>query len=88
MAAPYHRNNAGNRLSIDAFLAPPDKARAIARASGADYLVACIAMKRMQIMAERAPRGLAAELIAGRIQDWLEAIDIKALPNAIYRIKR
>ena len=31
---------------------------------------------------------LAAELIAGRVPDWLEAIDIKAQPNAIYRIKR
>jgi len=88
VAAPYHRNNAGNRLSIDAFMARPQDARAIAQGSGADYLVACTAMKRMQIMAERAPQGLAAELIAGRVPDWLEAIDIKAQPNAIYRIKR
>ncbi|MEI2736367.1 MAG: hypothetical protein V9G24_17290 [Rhodoblastus sp.] len=88
VAAPYHRNNAGNRLSIDAFMAPPAEARGIALASGADYLAACTAMKRMQIMAERAPQGLAAELIAGRVPDWLEALDIKAAPNAIYRIRR
>ena len=69
-------------------MARPQDARAIAQGSGADYLVACTAMKRMQIMAERAPQGLAAELIAGRVPDWLEAIDIKAQPNAIYRIKR
>lgn len=88
VAAPYHRNNTGNRLSIDAFMARPDEAHAIVRASHADYLVACTAMKRMQIMAERAPQGLTAAMIAGRVPDWLEAVDVAAKPNAIYRIRR
>ncbi|MFT4097163.1 MAG: hypothetical protein QM651_08550 [Rhodoblastus sp.] len=88
VAAPYHRNNAGNRLSIDAFLATPDEARKIVAASGADYLVACPLMRRMRIIAARAPQGLAAELIAGRVPDWLEALPIRAEPNAIYRIRR
>ena len=88
VAAPYHRNNAGNRLSILAFMAEPAEARDIVTASGADYLVACPLMKRMQIMAGLAPKGLAAELIAGRVPDWLEPLDFKAEPNAIYRIKR
>ena len=88
VAAPYHRNNGGNRLSVDTFLASPDEARRIARASGADYLVACPLMKRMEIMAERAPNGLAAALIAGRVPDWLAPLDIHAKPNAIYRITR
>ncbi|MFV0280934.1 MAG: hypothetical protein ACK5JM_09280 [Rhodoblastus sp.] len=88
IAAPYHRNNAGNRLSIDVFMAEPAAAAKIARASGADYLLACPAMARMQIMAERAPQGLAAALMAGRIPDWLEPLAIKAGPNTIYRIRR
>jgi len=88
VAAPYHRNNAGNRLSIDTFLAPPDEARNIALSSGADYLLACPPMKRMEIMAQRAPHGLAAALIAGRVPDWLAPLDLSAQPNAIYRIKR
>ena len=88
VAAPYHRNNAGNRLSIDTFLASPDEARRIAVSSGADYLVACPLMKRMEILAKRAPQGLAAELIAGRAPGWLEPLDIQAQPNTIYRIRR
>lgn len=88
IAAPYHRNNSGNRLSIDAFMATPADAHKIAASSGADYLVACPAMKRLEIMAKRAPEGLAAALIAGRIPEWLEPIETKAQPNAIYRIRR
>ncbi|MCB1541621.1 MAG: hypothetical protein KDJ25_12535 [Rhodoblastus sp.] len=88
VAAPYHRNNAGNRLSIDTFLASPEEARGIAVSSGADYLVACPLMKRMEILAKRAPHGLAAELIAGRAPGWLEPLDIQAQPNTIYRIRR
>ena len=88
VAAPYHRNNAGNRLSIEAFLAKPDEARKIIAASGADYLVACTLMKRRRIMAAHAPRGLAAELLAGRAPEWLKPLDVRAEPNVIYRIVR
>ncbi|HMN73823.1 MAG TPA: hypothetical protein PKA55_18330 [Rhodoblastus sp.] len=88
VAAPYHRNNAGNRLSIDVFMASPEEARKLAVASGADYLVACPLMQRTRIMAQRAPEGLAAALIAGRVPDWLEPMAIDAKPNAIYRILR
>ena len=88
VAAPYHRNNAGNRLAIEAFLAKPDEARKIIAASGAEYLVACTLMKRMRIMAAHAPQGLASELLAGRAPEWLKLLDVRAAPNVIYRIVR
>ena len=88
VAAPYHRNNVGNRSSVDTFLAAPEDARKIALASGANYLVACTQMKPMEIMARRAPEGLAAALIARHIPDWLEPLDSKASPNTMYRIRR
>lgn len=88
VAAPYHRNNVGNRLSIDTFLASPEDAHNVALSSGADYLVACPLMKRMEIMANRAPNGLAAALIAGRVPDWLTPLDLQAKPNTMYRIVR
>lgn len=87
IAAPYHRDNHGNRLSVDAFMATPEKAEEIVRRSHADYVVACSALKQMHIMAEAAPNGLAAALIAGRIPDWLEPVDAKAQPNAAFRVR-
>lgn len=88
LAAPYHRDNPGNRLSLDVFMASPDKARAFAQASGADYLVFCGALKQAHIMAERAPNGLAAALLAGRAPDWLEPLDVKAAPEQAFRIRK
>ncbi len=40
-AAPYHRNNHGNRLVADAFLSPPAQAEAILRTAGAGLLLWC-----------------------------------------------
>ncbi|MDE2361868.1 MAG: hypothetical protein KGM42_04245 [Hyphomicrobiales bacterium] len=88
LGAPYHRNNSGNRLVIDAFLAPPDKAKALVENSGADYLVICPRQMQAVTIAERAPAGLAAALIAGHIPDWLAPIDIDAAPNMAFRVRR
>lgn len=41
LAAPYHRNNAGNRAMIDFFAASPDTAHTLATRIGARYVVAC-----------------------------------------------
>lgn len=41
IAAPYHRNNAGNAAMYRFFLGAPDRARAIARHWGVDYVVVC-----------------------------------------------
>ncbi len=77
LAAPYHRDNDGNRAVIDAMLASPDKARDILMAHHVTYVMTCAGLKETAVMAERAPHGLAAALIAGRIPQWL-----KPLPNS------
>lgn len=41
IAAPYHRNNAGNLASYRFFLSTPARSRAIAQSVGADYVVLC-----------------------------------------------
>ena len=88
IAAPYHRDNHGNRLVLVALLARPADAEPIVRASGADYVVICPALRQAQIIAERAPDGLAAALIAGRAPDWLTPLEAKAAPNLVYAVKR
>ena len=85
--APYHRNNHGNRLVIDGFMAKPDEAEKIVRASGADYLVICPVQMQAVTIARRAPDGFAAALIAGRIPDWLVPIAVNAGPNMAFRIR-
>jgi hypothetical protein len=71
LAAPYHRNSAGNRMAIDTFLAAPQEARALATRSGAAYLAFCNDLVQADVMARRAPDGLAAALMRGERFDWL-----------------
>ncbi|HEY1735595.1 MAG TPA: hypothetical protein VGG12_03020, partial [Methylovirgula sp.] len=76
LAAPYHRDNDGNRAVIDAMLATPGKAHDILISHHATYLVTCAGLKETEVMARRAPQGLAAALVAGRIPTWLKPVSI------------
>ena len=87
IGAPYHRGNHGNRLALDALLASPAEAEKIVRASGAAYVVICGALRQATIIAERAPDGLMAALLAGRTPDWLIRLDVKSEPNVAFAIK-
>lgn len=81
IAAPYHRNTAGNRLFYAAFLGPPEGARAALGHWGVTYLVDCPSS-----FAELGPppRGsLLAALREGSPPAWL-----RALPGgAVYRVE-
>lgn len=77
-AAPYHRNNHGNRIVADAFLATPEQAEARLRAAGAELVVWCPHQKPPSALVAAAPQGLAAALARGEIPAWLER---KALPE-------
>ncbi|QGM46612.1 hypothetical protein [Methylocystis heyeri] len=68
-AGPYHRDNHGNRIVIDAFLAPPDQAERILRAAGARLLLWC--HYEPGGFAKKAPDGLGAALARGEIPSWL-----------------
>lgn len=85
-AAPYHRDNAGNRLVFDALLAAPDTARDLVASSGADYVALCANAGQTKVVAARAPDGLAAQLLAGRTPAWLEPVALPS-PQKIYRVK-
>ncbi len=77
-AAPYHRNNHGNRIVADAFLATPEQAEAMLRAAGAELVVWCPDQKPPSALVAAAPQGLAAALARGETPAWLER---KALPE-------
>lgn len=71
-AAPYHRDNHGNRVVVDAYLAEPGGAEKILRAAGADLLIWCASEARDSTLSKRPEASLAAGLARGEIPDWLE----------------
>ncbi len=69
LAAPYHRGAHGI-LAVDAIFTGSDP-EATLRASGASYLAVCTGDVELHNMADRAPSGLAAQLIRGGRPTWL-----------------
>ncbi|MBS1183047.1 MAG: oligosaccharyl transferase, archaeosortase system-associated [Proteobacteria bacterium] len=72
LAAPYHRNAHGI-LAVEAVFTGADPEAAF-RATGATYLAACTGDAELRQMAERAPAGLAAQLIEGVRPTWLAEV--------------
>jgi len=81
LAAPYHRNNRGNRAAYDFWLAADGEAQA--RALNADYVLACpdafggIALPKTS---------MAVRLAAGDAPLWLEPMPLKGSAARLYRV--
>ena len=86
LAGPYHRNIRGNRTVIDAFMAPPAEAEAIVRRSGARYLAVCPGEVQIGTLAQAAPRGLAAALVAGDAPPWLIPVHLDGTPYRVFAL--
>lgn len=71
LAAPYHRNNRGNLAAYQTFLLPQAQAGVRVKELGGSYLAICKRSAEVAILARQAPRGLMADLKAGRVPDWL-----------------
>lgn len=74
LAAPYHRNQAGMLAILKAGLASPHDAEAILGNAGADYVVFCPGDGELKMLADLAPKGFAASLLAGRPPAFLKDI--------------
>jgi asparagine N-glycosylation enzyme membrane subunit Stt3 len=72
LAAPYHRNNKGNLAAYQVFIMPQDQAKARVAALGAGYVAICKKSAEVGILSREGPKGLMADLEAGRIPAWLE----------------
>ena len=86
LAAAFHRDNAGNRFAFDTMLADPSAGEALAVGRGITYVLICPGLTETDRLAARAPRGLAAALIAGRIPDWLRRVPIAGTPYRVFRV--
>lgn len=74
LAAPYHRNNRGNRAMYDFFLATPDGARYQAGLWTIDYVVLCPGSFSELTARDVKPNTLLAHLRAGAEPPWLEPV--------------
>ncbi len=85
-AAPYHRNDDGNRYAFEVFLAAPEEARARLVGRGVTYVLTCPGTIDMGRLAARAPGGLAARLAAGAIPTFLRPLQVAGTPYRVYAV--
>jgi hypothetical protein len=83
-AAPYHRNNSGNLVAVEAFLARPVDARQRLRAMGVDYVVVCAGAPELKLY-RRATDGLAARLAGGAVPAYLQPLSLGDNPLQAFR---
>jgi hypothetical protein len=76
LGAPYHRNVAGLRASLDAFDGDEASLRRALAATGATHVVVCDGLAELGNAARRAPEGLAAQLLADRPPTWLAPVPL------------
>jgi len=75
IAGPYHRNNQGNRLMYDVFLAKPEAARDMMRTAGLRYVALCDWANTGSHLIRMAPDGFAAALGSETPPAWLRLIE-------------
>lgn len=85
LAAPYHRNNAGNRAAYDFWLSPPDTARATAARWKIGYVLHCPDSFGIDLSRE-GPGGIADLLARGRPPQWLQPLPLRDSRARLYRI--
>jgi hypothetical protein len=88
LAAPYHRNQAGNNAMLDMFLATPNDAKLRMDAHGIDYVAFCPGAPERYDYAASAPAGLAAALSRGDVPGFLERIPLHGTDLVVYRVRR
>ncbi len=84
IAGPYHRNNHGNRLAYDAFMAPPPKALEMLRAAGVRHMAICQGTHVGGIETIAAD-GLAAALAKGEPPYWARPVGAQS-PLRLFEI--
>jgi hypothetical protein len=88
LAAPYHRNQAGNIAMLDIFLDTPNDAQSRMARHGIDYVVFCPGAPERYNYAARAPNSLVAVLSRSNVPSFLERIQLAGTDLAVYRVHR
>ena len=78
VATGHHRAAPAMHDLLAAFLAAPADARALIARRHVDYVLICPDLVETRMYQDRAPGGLAAQLLAGKSIDWLEPVALGA----------
>ena len=88
LAAPYHRNAAGDMLAFDALLGSEAQARSIAGEHHVGLVALCSGNPESRLLAFTAPTGFLAGLMHGSVPEWLEPVaDTKGTALELYRVR-
>ncbi|MGG6893269.1 hypothetical protein [Rhizobium sp. BR 315] len=71
LSGPYHRDPDGMRAELNIGLAQPQQAEALLRDAHVTLVAFCKGDPQMQLLSERSPQGLYAQLSAGRVPTYL-----------------
>ena len=63
------------------FTGSPERARALIGQRRAGYVLLCPGLTEVRQYADKAPDGLAARLLEGRVPGWLEPVDLTGSPE-------
>jgi hypothetical protein len=86
LAAPYHRNEAGNVAMLDMFLAAPSDAKTQLAAHRIGYVAFCPGAPERYNYARVAPNGLASALADKHVPDFLQRIPLAGTDLVVYRV--
>jgi hypothetical protein len=87
LAAPYHRNNHGNRAALDILREPPALAESLARKAGARYVMICAeAPADSAWYRSLGADSLAARLTADKAPSWLRPVPVAGTPIRVFAV--
>ncbi|MBD9492513.1 MULTISPECIES: hypothetical protein [unclassified Ensifer] len=87
LSAPYHRNAGGMLRELKIGLAEPEAAAVLLHQLGQPVLAFCAVDAQTQVIAARAPRGLYADLAAGRVPAFLSPLPVsEGSPIRLYTL--
>jgi len=88
LAAPYHRNQAGNIAMLDMFLDAPNGAQVRMATHGIDYVVFCPGAPERYNYVASTPASLVAALSRNDVPSFLERVPLDGTDLAVYRVRR
>jgi len=87
VTGPYHRNGQQIADVMNAFRGSEPQAHAIITKYRSDYLLICPNMATSTIFMSEAPKGFYAQLVHGRVPNWLERVELpKDSPFVMWRV--
>jgi hypothetical protein len=88
LAAPYHRNQAGNIAMLDMFLGAPNDTIVRLATHEIDYVAFCPGAPERYDYVARAPNSLVAALSRNDVPSFLERVPLDGTDLAVYRVRR